>query len=246
VPTDLQRAGNFSQTFNAKGQLIPIYDPATIAGQTARSQFSGNIIPANRLDPVALKLMSFYPQPNRAPDNVTGANNFRANYVVGLTHDFYTGKIDHNWSDKGRLTGRYIYNRDNSRNTSVYPDPGADPSNFADAHQQSVYAAWTHTITPATVNDFRFNYGVRIFHNLTFGIGGNYPQKLRLTGVPETAFPQFSPAGFSALGSATQERRQFPIQQQQFVENLSSAHSTHALKGSSWNRVGENDGFDPW
>src|SRR5205085_598532 len=230
VPTELQRAGNFSQTLNARGQLIPIYDPAISAGQTTRSQFSGNVIPANRLDPVAIKLMSFYPLPNRAPDNVTGANNFRANYVVGLVHDFYTGKIDHNLSDKDRLTGRYMYNRDNSQNTSVYPDPGADPNNFAFAHQQYVYAAWTRTLTPATVNDFRFNYGVRIFHNLTFGIGGDYPKKLGLTGVPDNAFPQFSPAGFSAIGSATQERRQYSIQQQQFVENLSTVHATHALK----------------
>src|SRR6185437_10467577 len=29
VPTALQRAGNFSQTFNAAGKLIPIYDPST-------------------------------------------------------------------------------------------------------------------------------------------------------------------------------------------------------------------------
>ena len=154
VPTVLQRAGNFSQTFNARGQLIPIYDPATTsvnsAGQTVRTQFQGNIIPTNRLDPVALKLMSFYPEPNRTPDTIAGGNNFRANRVNGVIHDFYTGKIDHNLSDRDRLTGRYMYNRDNTRNTSVFPDPGADPNNFSDAHQQYIYAAWTRTVSPST------------------------------------------------------------------------------------------------
>ena len=72
VPTDLQKAGDFSQTFNAQGAVIPIYDPATNrveAGRTVRDAFAGNRIPSNRLDPVALNLMKFYPVANRAPDN---------------------------------------------------------------------------------------------------------------------------------------------------------------------------------
>ena len=43
VPTELQRAGDFSQTFNAKGQLIPIYDPNTTvvdSGKTHTHRFS--------------------------------------------------------------------------------------------------------------------------------------------------------------------------------------------------------------
>src|SRR5688572_12695794 len=75
VPTELQRRGDFSQTFDARGALIVIYDPSTTAG-TSRTPFPGNVIPQNRLDPVALELMSIYPMPNRPPDNAGGANNF--------------------------------------------------------------------------------------------------------------------------------------------------------------------------
>ena len=229
VPTALQRAGNFSQTLNAKGQLIPIYDPNTTSGQT-RTQFSGNIIPPNSLDPVALKLMPFYPLPNRAPDNPTGANNFRANLVNGLVNDFYSIKGDHNLGTRNRITGRYMYNRGNTTHQSAFPDPAADPANFALAHQQYWFAGWTRTLTPATLNDLRFNFGWRYFHNLTAGIGGDYPQKLGLTGVPQVAFPQFSPAGTSALGANSQERRQYPIEQEQLVDNLSTVRGKHALK----------------
>jgi len=46
VPTDLQRAGDFSQTFNASGQLIPIFDPLTTTcnaqGVCTRQQFGNN------------------------------------------------------------------------------------------------------------------------------------------------------------------------------------------------------------
>ena len=229
VPSAAQRTGDFSQTLNARGQLIPIYDPATTNGQV-RQVFPGNVISPNRLDPVALKLMAFYPLPNRAPDNPTGANNFRANIVNGLLHDFYSGKVDHTLSSRDRLTGRFMWNRDNSTHQSVFPDPAADPANFALAHQQYAFAGWTRTLSASTVNDFRFNFGWRYFHNLSAGIGGNYPEKLGLTGVPENSFPQFSPAGISALGNNTQERRQFPIEQEQFVENLSQVRGKHALK----------------
>ena len=44
VPTVAQRAGDFSQTFNSAGQLMPIYDPATgqnVNGNWVRSPFPG-------------------------------------------------------------------------------------------------------------------------------------------------------------------------------------------------------------
>ena len=57
VPTALERAGNFSQTLTAGGRPITVYDPLTtrlVNGQDVRDPFPGNIIPASRMDPVAL------------------------------------------------------------------------------------------------------------------------------------------------------------------------------------------------
>ncbi len=64
VPTQAQRNGDFSQTFNSSGKLITIYDPLTghlVGNQWVRSPFPGNKIPANRIDPVGAKLASFFP-----------------------------------------------------------------------------------------------------------------------------------------------------------------------------------------
>ena len=68
VPTDLQKSGDFSQTF-AGGQLVTICDPSTehtaSDGKTiVRNPFPGNVIPANRIDPVAAQIVKFYPEPN--------------------------------------------------------------------------------------------------------------------------------------------------------------------------------------
>jgi len=233
TPTELQRAGDFSQTLNAQGAVIPIYDPATtrvVGGRYVRDQFPGNRIPSSRFDPVALKLLPFYPAANKQPDSPTGANNYRANGAVALTRNNFTLKIDHNLGSRDRFTGRWMYNSDNSDRISVYPHPAADPNNKNDYHQQLWFGSWTRVINPVVVNEFRFNYGTRFADTYSRSIGGHWPSKLGIKGVPDEAFPQFNVTGFLGLGSGTQRRLSTPIQHQQFVENLSWVRGRHSLK----------------
>src|SRR4051794_36000441 len=65
VPTAAQRTGDWSAVKDAAGIPTLIYDPATTVANPngsgfVRAPFAGNIIPANRLDPVALKMLQFY------------------------------------------------------------------------------------------------------------------------------------------------------------------------------------------
>src|SRR5258708_22366661 len=58
IPTASMRSGDFSALAN------PIYDPATYDATTkTRQVFPGNLIPADRIDPIAKQLMAFYPGP---------------------------------------------------------------------------------------------------------------------------------------------------------------------------------------
>lgn len=233
VPTPPQRAGDFSKTTNAAGATVAIFDPAstTASGSTfVRQPFPGNVIPSSRLDAVGLNFLKYYPLPNRPPDNATGANNFRANGVNTLAHDFWSIKVDHNFGSKDRITGRYMYNRDDTNVISVLPDPGADTATFNIANQKSALADWTHTLTPSTVNEFRVNLARRVAHALSAGVGGGYPTKIGLKGVSDNAFPNLQVTGLSALGNTNQERQQYPIDQQQFVESISSLRGRHSLK----------------
>ena len=234
VPTQAQQHGDFSQTLNAAGKLIPIYDPATtqlMNGSYTRQPFPGNIIPANERDPVGLAMASYYPLPNQAPSNAAGANNFTGSPVTITPADFYMAKMDHNFSSNDRLSGRYMRVSGTSSITSVYPDEGAgDPTNFALNQSQYVYANWTQIIGAAQVNDVRFTYNDRIFHNLSAGLGGDYPSRMGLKGVPDDAFPRLAPAGFAALGATQQERRQYPIRQEQYLDNYSLNRGRHAAK----------------
>ena len=62
MPTALERAGDFSQTFDANGRLMFIKDPLSSGACNVTTGgagcFPGNIIPANRLDPNGLALLN--------------------------------------------------------------------------------------------------------------------------------------------------------------------------------------------
>ncbi len=58
MPTVLERRGNFSQSNDLNGRLIPVRDPA------ANAPFPGNIIPANRANQFGVALMNIFPEPN--------------------------------------------------------------------------------------------------------------------------------------------------------------------------------------
>jgi len=59
TPTALERNGDFSKSFNNNGSLISVLDP-----NNNNAPFPGNVIPANRINPVGQQLLNFFPLPN--------------------------------------------------------------------------------------------------------------------------------------------------------------------------------------
>jgi hypothetical protein len=122
VPSALQKQGNFSQTYYARDasgnpQVQTIYDPfsTTIGanGALVRTAFPGNIIPASRLNPVAVKVFSYVPSGNIVGDPLTGLNNLTNNGSTRKFTDFFpenTGRVDYEITDKTRMFVRYSRN----------------------------------------------------------------------------------------------------------------------------------------
>ena len=94
VPTELERRGDFSRSFDNNGKLIVIRDPTT--GQP----FPNNIIPANRIDPNGQALLNLFPVPNAIDPqrqyNYTFQSSYehprndqvlRVDWNVGAEHD---------------------------------------------------------------------------------------------------------------------------------------------------------------
>ena len=84
VPTLLQRQGDFSETKNAAGQVMTIYNPfdtfVNAQGNLERRPFAGNRIPSSMLDPIALKALSYFPLPNTASTSTRTPTMVRQGY----------------------------------------------------------------------------------------------------------------------------------------------------------------------
>ena len=82
MPTALERAGDFSQTFDGSKKMIFIRDPersGTCNSQTGGPAcFTDNRIPANRIDATAQALLNLFPMPNAS--DPTGANQYNYTY----------------------------------------------------------------------------------------------------------------------------------------------------------------------
>jgi carboxypeptidase family protein/TonB-dependent receptor-like protein len=114
VPTAKMRAGDFSDLL-ALGPQYQLYNPFTTkphptqAGRFIRDPFVGNMIPASLIDPVAKKIMEFFPLPNQ-PGLSDGQQNFTNPTAVAFeTYYTATGRVDHNISAKHRIYGRFSW-----------------------------------------------------------------------------------------------------------------------------------------
>ena len=160
VPTVAQKRGDFSQTFDNANRLMPVYDPKTGRQEGAnwvRDAFPNNQIPANRIDPSAAKIVSLYPDPNsRTPGSPDWQNNFVLNPNKGF-FDFhnYTARVDHNFSARSRMYGRWSWNRHESfRIKNAIPGLGADHQTGGKTNN-GIVLDYVTTLNSSTVLDLR-------------------------------------------------------------------------------------------
>jgi hypothetical protein len=107
VPTEAERRGDFSQSVLA-GRVRTIYDPFSSVrdpqtGLVTRTPFAGNVIPSDRFDPVAVKMLQNIPLPNLAGnvDNWQGSVDEKVNYWN------LSQRVDINFTDTFKMFARY-------------------------------------------------------------------------------------------------------------------------------------------
>jgi hypothetical protein len=203
VPTEALRRGDLSASVN------PIYDPATgSANGTGRTPFAGNIIPQNRIDPIAQKLIGLMPLPN-----LPGETN---NYFVAAPFEFNRWTLDTkvNWNATSKLNvfGRYSHLDFWTFNETVYGDllqgspiAGGNPGT-GQGYTANISAGGTYSFTPSLVADAHFGY-VRMYTDVAHSdIGQNKGQDL--LGIPglngsrafEGGMPVFQFNTFHSIG----------------------------------------------
>lgn len=160
VPTPLQLAGDFSQTFRTNGQLYTIYNPydtyETSDGSTLRRPFAGNKIPASLMNPISLKMIKYFPAPTSEGDPMTHANNFFAQGTNGSAYNKMDIKIDHHMGEKQRFSGRYSSNWSTSTPFNRYGNI-ADSINPGHEHDTNFVLDYTRMHSPTTIVTTRFS-----------------------------------------------------------------------------------------
>jgi hypothetical protein len=200
VPTTLMRQGNFSEV------STPVRDPRT--GQP----FPGNIIPANRISPVSLNLLQYYPQPTRAGT----ANNLQAPSAASDNVDQFLGRLDQNLGNKIRLSLRFNWHDSyvsNAFNAAIPVTAVTQPR-----VNKNWLLGYTHTFSPNLHNDFRVGYHRVAFDTLNpFEVNGQTDAGASL-GIPgfdgdikyaNPGIPSINVSTFSGLGAGGTNWYQF-------------------------------------
>ena len=165
VPTVDQKAGRFS---------TPINDP------TNGQPFPNNTIPTSRFNPVAVKLLQFWPDPNTA-----GAINFTSpNSNADSDRNQIIVKLDYRFSERNRWSGRFLYD--------------SSPINFAyviDTFRRTdPLKTWGQNITNTRVigNNIINDFGVHFYRRPYFpGAGRSATPDNFGASLGIASFPQF-------------------------------------------------------
>jgi hypothetical protein len=259
------RQGNFSTAARDAGgraEIVPIYDPesgtGTFLAPLGSSPFPGNVIPASRLDPVAVKALSFVPAANRAPDNpFNQAGNWQENVTSKTTTGYYTVRADHNWTDNTKMFVRYVRSQPESAD-SGYPasDFGAAaPNGNADRNRrQNVAVNLTHLLTPTKFVNVTGGYRRHTNARRTGGCcDTNYAQQLGLPGALAAGdatgggFPRFNFGGgfvpVTPIGHLSAiDRFDVMTHTADFTGNITETRGRHTLKyGAQMTRYGASN-----
>jgi hypothetical protein len=228
VPTSAELGGDFSGYLNASGAQIPIYDPLTQCGQynnpacgtstAQRTPFPNNVIPTNRVNLVAAKILAFpeYGLPNTAGQAFTNNFNYARNAATGGDNDQINVRGDHQLSSTQRLLARYTRWRSNNLPVDVYGNGlrNGDPFSPEAFVTTSAVLADTYVISPTKILDIRAGF-LRWDYNRTpgtlgmdesaaLGLPPYYKQVSTLNGLtPSTTIPSISISSptYNAIGT---------------------------------------------
>jgi hypothetical protein len=241
VPSAAMRSGDFSQLLASltgvssqtgqRGGIIVDPTKCTVAG-TSRTcdPFAGNLLPANRINPIAKKLLEFYPEPNNGAAGGL-VNNYLSLQDRVINKYQYTQRMDFIQNSKSNWMGRYSYGKENQ----VMPDLKLNGTKLdTRVHQVALGNTWT--LSSTLVNEFRF--GFNYFFN-TFGRElANVRDVVSELGIPGLSrfaseawgIPRVSITGFSSFGDDTEGPYTNRNKALEFTDNVAWIRGRHSFK----------------
>lgn len=222
VPTLAERNGIFP---------TPIYNPTTYSAATkTRLPFAGNQIPASMSDPVAAKILSFYPLPTKS----TATNNYVYASPENQDPRHWDVRGDEILSEKQNLFFRYSSQTQEYGTVAAFPAisglgfPGAAGASEIDSH--GFGAGYNIVFSPTLVGSLRAGWNYLLMDQF-YGSNSNLSSQVGIPGVNETVpgLANLTLTGFTALGVSNTPNYS-GSQDRQLSGDLTWNHGTHSIK----------------
>lgn len=231
VPTDAMRRADFSQLLTL-GASYQLYDPATGVREGARVRrqpFAGNVIPRDRLNPIALKYLEFFPRPNQ-PGSRDGQNNYLANTTRGDDYNSELGRLDFNLSDRHKFFANFRHNERLEFRGNLFKN--ISTGNFLKRINWGAMFDDVYSFSPTVVLNTRLNWTRWTEGNRRPSLGFDmtslgFPASLAAASS-QALLPQVVIGGFPDLGHDASIP--LPFDQYQVFSSLSKFAGGHSLK----------------
>ncbi|HXG46800.1 MAG TPA: carboxypeptidase-like regulatory domain-containing protein [Methylomirabilota bacterium] len=233
VPIPAWRAGDFS------GLGTVVRDPF------GSGPLPGNRIPASQINPVSQRYQDrFYPLPNFGDPNVFTAQNYREQVTRPFDpNTYYTLRLDHRFTEKTFVFGRWTWNRSHSREfESNLPTVGR---RWQTRDTRALNISFTHMFSPNLVSETRWGFawndnprngpimGPELVREL--GLTGLVPDLPNINGLLDVSFAGL---GIQRVMQTPWRHPGFLNFAQQYQQHLNWFKGKHSLKsGVQLNRV---------
>lgn len=207
VPTALQRAGNFSQTFNAQGTLIQIFDPTNVVSGN-RVAFPGNILPQSRISPVATNMVQYYP----LPVNTSISGNLPLDPSVPSSNNTFDVRLDQ-YAGAHHFFGHGTYQQPEVGTANYFGNIGNPTNPHLEQRRRQASLQDVFTISPSFIADMRYSvsymYGHRTawsngFDITQLGFAESYAEGQEIKAIPVTSITGFTGIGNNSQNYSTQ------------------------------------------
>lgn len=243
IPTGGERIGDFSQTVDQAGLLLPIYDPASTAPNPAydatrpvsagnlqylRDPFPGNRIPDTRIAPTVRDALALYPQPNTAIGPFF-QNNYFVNAPQTDTADGLLIKVDHPFHERHRISSSTSISNGFLGSAKYFPNaasPTPPDQSFSTRRSELDYI---YTATPKTV------------YSASVAAASNRSDAGDFTGP---AFPYYELGSYLSMGTSSPQtwnvRTTYELD-----GSLSTRQASHALRLAFSGVLHQVNSFNP-
>ncbi len=229
------RSGNFAGLTDSKGTPITLMDP------TNGQPFENNLIPADRINSVSQRIQQkFFPLPNWGDPNTFHTQNYRELKIRPWDpYPYWTTRIDHKFSDKDLLFGRYTWVRSHNQ-----PWEGNLPTigqHWNQRDDRAASASYSHTFRPNVLNEFRWGFafnnnpdnnnpskgpqrGLQIVKD--FGLVGLAPNLPDIAGILKLSFDN----GMTGLSQGNWRSKGYRTHTEEFQDHLNWFRGAHGVK----------------